>query len=263
MERVRLYGPTYGGFDLDARAQVRAETYGEDLGQNSWLTLDEWRALGEWLAPEPGARVLDVACGSGGPAVHLARERQAEVVGVDASAEAVATATATAESAGSTATFRQADASQPLPFGDGEFDAIVCIDAINHLAGRAAVLADWHRLLRPGGRLAFTDPVVVTGIVTSEELAARSSIGIFLFSLVEEDERLLREAGFALEGREDTTHRVAEVAGRWSDARAARRDALVADEGEETFEGLQAFLSMTHVLAAERRLSRFTFLACR
>jgi hypothetical protein len=41
-EHVQLYDSTYGRFELDARQQVRVETYGEDLGQNSWLTTDEW-----------------------------------------------------------------------------------------------------------------------------------------------------------------------------------------------------------------------------
>lgn len=261
MPRVRLYGPTYGRFGLEARAEVRSETYGEDLGQNSWLLVDEWRSLGAWLAPEPGVRVLDVGCGSGGPILFLARERGAEVVGVDANEEAVATAQAAVRD--ERATFVQADGAGPLPFGDAEFDAVVCIDALNHLPDRASVLAEWHRALRPGGRLAFTDPVVVTGLVSNEELAARSSIGFFLFSTLAEDERLVRDAGFELESADDTTGRVAEVAGRWHDGRAARRDSLAADEGEETFDGLQRFLAVTHRLAAERRLSRYTFRATR
>ena len=37
---TRLYDRTYAGFELDARQQVRLETYGEDFGQNSWLTPD-------------------------------------------------------------------------------------------------------------------------------------------------------------------------------------------------------------------------------
>ena len=71
----------------------------------------------------------------------------------------------------------RADASRPLPFVDGAFDAISCIDALNHLPGRPAVFADWARLLAPGGRLLFTDPVTVTGLVGAEELAigARSA----------------------------------------------------------------------------------------
>ena len=64
---------------------------------------------------------------------------------------------------GGGATFLVADANAALPFADGSFDGVVCVDAVNHLRDRAAVLREWRRVLRPGGRAVFTDPVVVTG----------------------------------------------------------------------------------------------------
>jgi SAM-dependent methyltransferase len=264
-EHVRLYDATYGEFDLDARRRVRLETYGEDLGQNGWLTAEEWRTVTEWLALGEGASVLDVACGSGGPAVELARRTGAAVVGVDVNEHAVETAVELARRAGlgSAARFVQADAARPLPFGDGSFDAVVCIDAINHLPDRRAVLADWFRVLRPGGSLLFADPVVVTGLVSSEEIAIRSSIGFFLFSAPGRNERLLEEAGFEVVACDDTTDDVAEVARRWRAARESHRAALIDDEGEETFAGMQRFLAVAHALASERRLSRHTVRARR
>lgn len=260
---VPFYDRTYGGFQLGAREQVRQETYGEDLGQNSWLTAEEWRTFAEWLGVVEGARVLDVCCGSGGPALYLARRFGAQVTGIDVNPEGIATAVRQAEQQGLAAATRfvAADASRPLPLDDGQFDAIICIDAINHLRDRVGVLGDWHRLLAPGGRLLFTDPIVVTGLLSSEEMAVRSSIGYFLFAPLGEDERLLQAAGFELLRQEDTTPRVADVAKRWVEARARHRDALIEDEGAETFEGTQRFLTIVYTLAGERRLSRYAFLA--
>ena len=57
------------------------------------------------------------------------------------------------------------------------------------------------------------------------------------------------------------TANAAEVALRWHDARARHREALVAREGEANFDGLQRFLSCTHTLSVERRLSRYAYLA--
>jgi hypothetical protein len=51
------------------------------------------------------------------------------------------------------------------------------------------------------------------------------------------------------------------VSARWRDARARRREALVAIEGEGAFEGLQRFLDAVCTLSRERRLSRFAYLA--
>ena len=258
-----FYSRTYGGFQLEARERVRRETYGEDLGQNSWLTADEWREIAAWLGVVEGSEVLDVGCGSGGPLLYLARTFGARVTGTDRNAEAIATAAQLADQQGLGAQTRfvAADAGQPLPLDAAQFDAVVCIDAINHLPGRLAVLRDWHRLLKPGGRVLFTDPVVVTGLISNEEVAGRSSIGYFLFAPPGEDERLLLEAGFELLRREDTTQCVADVAQRWLDARVRYRDELVEDEGPDTYEGTQRFLTVVHTLASEGRLSRHTYLA--
>jgi ubiquinone/menaquinone biosynthesis C-methylase UbiE len=259
---VPFYDRTYGRFQLGAREQVRRETYGEDLGQNSWLTVEEWRTFAGWLGMVEGSQVLDVACGSGGPALYLARTFGARVTGVDQNSEAIHTAARLAEqqSVAASARFETADASRPLPFDDATFDAIVCIDAINHLPGRSGVLGDWHRLLKPGGRVLFTDPITVTGLISNEEVAVRSSIGYFIFTPPGEDERLLRAAGFEVLRQEDTTPRVAAVAKRWHDARIRYRTELVEDEGQETFEATQRFLSVVYTLAHERRLSRYAFL---
>jgi hypothetical protein len=102
--------------------------------------------------------------------------------------------------------------------------------------------------------------VVVTGLVSNEELAERSSIGIFVFAPPGAYERLIQEAGFNLLQVEDVTENAAIVSKRWHDARAEDRKALVRIEGEERFEGLQRFFDMVHRVSSERRLSRFAYL---
>ena len=107
----------------------------------------------------------------------------------------------------------------PLPFGDGSFDGLVCIDSMNHFPDRAAVFREWCRVLRPGRRALFTDPVVITGPVTNDELALRSSIGLFLFVPPGVNERLIEQAGLRLVRQEDVSAGAAIVAGRWRDSR--------------------------------------------
>jgi SAM-dependent methyltransferase len=190
--------------------------------------------------------------------LHLAKRTQCRVTGVDVNANAIATAE---QSASERVRFRLADANAPLPFDAGSFDALLCIDSMNHFPDRLAVLRDWHRVLRPGARALFTDPVVITGPVTNDELALRSSIGLFLFTPPGVNERLIAEAGFLLLDRHDVTETAALVSGRWHDARQRHRDALLKIEGAARFMGLQAFFAAVHRLTSERRLSRFVYLA--
>ncbi|HEX6790611.1 MAG TPA: class I SAM-dependent methyltransferase, partial [Candidatus Krumholzibacteria bacterium] len=97
--------------------------------------------------------------------------------------------------------------------------------------------------------------------VTNDDLALRSSIGLFVFMPPLVTERFLDDAGLRLVRQEDATENIVLTSGRWHDARAARRDDLLGIEGEERFEGLQRFFAAVHRLTSERRLSRFMYLA--
>ncbi|MFW6192958.1 MAG: class I SAM-dependent methyltransferase [Gemmatimonadota bacterium] len=260
-ETVDLYGTSYGAFATELYAEVRREAFGEDLGQNGWLTAEEQDLFLEWLALDAGDRLLDVACGSGGPTLRIARRTGATVVGLDVHEQGIEAARAQAREAGieDRADFRVADASRPLPFNDEAFVGLVCVDAVNHLADRASVLADWRRVLAPRGGLVYTDPIVVTGALTDGEMRVRSSIGPYLFVPEGYNEALLEEAGFELLAVEDRTANMARIARRWREARADREGDLREVEGEETFEGQQRFLGTTARLAEEGRLSRFVY----
>jgi len=260
---VDLYNNVYADFASDAETAVRQATYGEDLGQTSWLTAQEWLEFADQLAIMPGAEVLEVGSGSGGPAVYWALVRGCRVTGVDLNEHGVRNALRLAAARGMAerAHFQAVDASQPLPFPEATFDAVVSNDAMCHLGQRVSVLQDWYRVLRPGGRVLFTDAMVLTGIVSHEELAIRSSIGFYLFVPPGENERLLREAGFARLRVQDVTENAAEVSRRWHEARAQHREALVAREGQANFDGLQRFLRCVNTLSVERRLSRYAYLA--
>ena len=263
MKDPSFYDGHYSELATDLQVAVRRETYDEDLGQASWITLAEARGFFHALGLGSGRRALEVACGSGGITCRMAQETGAACTGVDINTFGIEAAQLRAQGLGlaDQVAFRIADASRPLPFPDESFDAVFCNDSINHFPGRPAVLRDWLRVLRPGGRLLYTDPIVVTGQLSNEEVRQRSAIGYFLFTPPGVNERLLAEAGFAVREVRDVTESVARVSARWRHAREARRAGLIPAEGAEAFEALQRFLESVHVLAAERRLSRFMYLA--
>ena len=262
---VDHYGATYEQFAAQVYAEIRAQAFGEDIGQTGWLTADEHDMFLSWLKLDRSNRLLDVACGSGGPSLRAARLTHCRVHGIDIHEEAVRTARSQAEQASLTeeAKFQQVDASKPLPFSDATFDAVICVDAINHLPDRVQTLREWERVLKPEGRVVFTDPIVITGPLSNAEIALRSSIGFFLFVPSEFDEELLVKAGFELVEKEDRTENMACVAKKWRVAREARADDLRRLEGDETFEGQQRFFDVAARLAEERRLSRLALCARR
>lgn len=260
---VPLYTSAYAGYGI--REQVRLLTYGDDLGQSGWVTADELDHFAGWLALGGDSRLLDVGCGTGGPALRLAERTGASVVGIDLLEEGVATATQLAQERGlaDRARFVRTDAGGPLPFADGSFDSVVSIDVMCHLPDRREILREWHRVTTPGAGILFTDPTIVTGLVTDSEIADRSAVGIYVFSAEPVNEAILADVGFEIERREDLTENMSAMACRWHDARERFRDDLITDEGLSTFGGIQRFLTACHVLARERRLSRYAYLARR
>jgi ubiquinone/menaquinone biosynthesis C-methylase UbiE len=125
----------------ELNAAVRAEAFGEDIGQFSWTTADEHRRFQAELRVGSDSRVLEVASGSGGPALFLVRSTGCRLVGIDIHEGGIEAATAAAPESGlaEKASFQFHDAQVPLPFPDASFDAVPCIDSMNHLFDRDAV----------------------------------------------------------------------------------------------------------------------------
>ena len=261
-KRIDLFDSTYGHFTEQVLDAIRKETYGNDIGQNSWMTVDEYDRFIDLINLGPDDHALEVASGSGGPALYLATRIGCRVTGIDANENGINTAIQSAQKSNlaNRVNFKMADANARLPFDDNSVDAILCIDSMNHFPDRADVFQEWCRVLRPGRRAVFTDPVVVTGAVTNDELAMRSSIGLFLFVPTGINEQLIQQAGLHLVQQEDVTENAASISARWHMARERYKESLSQIEGQERFEGLQQFFAAVHRLTSERRLSRIMYL---
>jgi len=148
-----------------------------------------------------GARVLDVGCGIGGPALHLAGPLGCVVEGVTLSAAQAARANEKAAAAGvaDRAHFHQRDA-LANGFPDGSFDAVWALESLMHIADRTAFFAEAMRVLRPGGVLAIGTWSVRDGELNAEEHKVVDQIlrhqVMPSFSSLEEHERLAVAAGF-------------------------------------------------------------------
>jgi SAM-dependent methyltransferase len=263
--RFEFYGAHFRRFGSELAAELRREIYGEDLGQTGWRTAAEQTEIAALLRLGPDTHLLDVACGSGGPSLAFVDRTGCRVTGLDVEPAAIAQAKAQAHArgfAGSTH-FRVVDCGGRLPMADGALDAVLCVDAINHLPDRFGTLREWARLLRPAGRLLFTDPVMVTGAVDKTELDARAALGFYLFVPPGLNEEAIAAAGLVLLRREDRSAATAEIAARWHAARARHAPTLEREEGADWFARRQQFLATTAALARSRRLSRILYLTAK
>ena len=262
--KVDLYDGEYGNYESDVYRQVRSETYGVDFGQTSWVTTEESAQIPGLLELTSNSAVLEIGCGSGVYALHVAQTTGCSVTGLDINALGIHNANQLASDSGMLrqVRFEVCDVSKSLPFADESFEAVFSNDVLCHIPGRPSLLAEMYRVLKPGvGRMLFSDALIIGGILSHDEIAARSSIGYYWFSPPGENERFILEAGFTALKVMDTTEHAACIAGRWHEARQKHKERLLAIEGEQKYTGLQRFLSCVQSLTEERRLLRLLYQA--
>jgi len=165
-----------------------------------------WAAhLVQTANPRPGERVLDVACGTGVVARHIAPRigSQGRIAGLDLNPHMLTVARAAAGREGLAIEWHEGRAEE-LPFPDGGFDLVMCQFALMFFADRHAALAEMHRVLAGDGRLALSvwqglarHPFYQTlDEVIEKHLGTSSLRDIFILGDAGELRTLLSDAGF-------------------------------------------------------------------
>jgi tocopherol O-methyltransferase len=110
--------------------------------------------------------VLDAGCGVGGTALFVAGAYDCQVIGLNLNEMQlrIAAQRAVERGLGRRATFQVCDCSEALPITDESVDVILNIESACHYSNRKRFLAECGRVLRPGGRLAATDPMAADGL---------------------------------------------------------------------------------------------------
>jgi len=143
-----------------------------DAGEKHLAALDHFHVRGPAASAElaemagvtSGERVLDAGSGLGGPSRFLARTLNCQVVGIDITPDFVALAAHLAARAGLSADvqYEVGDISR-LSIADASFDLVWSEHVLMNLRDREAPYREFHRILRPGGRFAFYEPIAVEG----------------------------------------------------------------------------------------------------
>jgi len=175
---------------LQAGGLLRASACAVLLGEHYHLGgAEDTRRMADLLKISAADRVLDLACYVGGPARQLAREYGCQVVGLDISEDCIAIAQRLTELCGldDKARFICCNA-ETVPMPDGSFTVAW---SQGSFPSDLSWLKEMHRLLVPGGRIAFT------GLIHRSNLSDSSHCSL------DEAQRRVTELGFRVIGAED------------------------------------------------------------
>lgn len=192
-----VYGATPNSPTLRRLWHEHAEglDFPEDFGHISFVTLAQLRRMATELRVGSGDTLVDLGCGRGGPALWMASETGARLIGVDFSTVAV-------EHAAARALELNLDAQARFVVGTfadtgleaGSADGAMSEDAIQYAPDKRAAIAEAARILRRGARLVFTAFELEPGRATG--------LPVFGADPVDDYRPLLTEAGLSVEAYE-------------------------------------------------------------
>ena len=215
------------------RARVSAYAPGEFVGQESFMTAAEIRALAVQAGIGPGVTVLDLCCGVAGPGRFVTRELGCAYLGVDASASAVEIARRRA----SDLPCRFATTHVP-PLPGGSFDVVLLLETMLAFEDKDTLVREIAAALRPGGRLAFT---LEEGppLTTAERAAMPDAETVWLIPL-DEVATTLERAGLIVTWHEDHSDAHLATARALAAAFAADAGQIAAQIGRRALDDLLA-----------------------
>ena len=192
-----------------ARGAVDGPLAADDLfpfDQDHYGGLGAVDALARRAGITAGSRVLDICAGLGGPARFLASRRGCRVVGVELNPGRAAGMARLTRRVGLHGLVRvvRGDATA-LPFAGGRFDACVSQEGLLHVSDKQAVLAEAHRVLAAGGRLAFSDWVARPALGDLERARLRDWMAAVTLQSLDGYRALLGRIGFHAVEAEDLT----------------------------------------------------------
>jgi len=163
-------------------------------------------ALAERARIGKGSRIADFCAGLGGPARYFAHRYGADVIGVELTPARVKGAGELTRLVGLQNSVRVIEGNvMDAPLPDGSMDAVVSQEALLHVPDKGRALAEAFRILKPGGRIAFTDWVAHRPLSEADkELMWQGMAVADLYDLPAYVE-LIEKAGFAVDSVEDLT----------------------------------------------------------
>ena len=213
---------------------------------------------------DAGCHVLDVAAGMGGPARYLAHNYGCRVTGIDLTESRVAGARRLTELTGLSdrVSFRAANALDN-PFGDETFDVVIGQEAWCHIPDKARLIGECVRVVKSGGRLAFTDILEGRGLSPEDRAELAQGMGYADLASLADYRALLEAAGCVVEEAEDLSARWAVILRQRLEMYRGLEGQTVARFGQATFDRWDRIYSLFVEVIEQGQLGGGRFLARR
>ena len=232
----------YGDFSGGAR----------DLADATMALTERMRLAAE---PRAGDRVLDVGCGTGAPACHLASVCDVRVTGISTSDVGVAESRRRADALGlgEKVRFERRDGTDN-GFGDASFDVCWVLESSHLMRDRTALIRECARSLRRGGRLVLCDIVLGRPLDFDDVRRLRGPLGLLRtvfgdarMEALDRYSELMADAGLRVSLQLDLTAATRPTFGAWRANARARRSIVSGLIGDD---GWRAFVEACDVLEA-------------
>jgi len=174
----------------------------------------EEQGMADKLGVGPGKKVLDVGCGRGRVAHHVASHTGAKVVGINIDKTQLGMARNYAKATGllgEKLDFVEGNYNNPLPFEDQSFDALYHVQALTYAQDLPTLFKEMHRVLKPGAKISFLDwfqlPAYNASDVHHQKLLreTKAVIGAVYTPTPLEYEQMLKAAGFTVLSSEEAS----------------------------------------------------------
>jgi sarcosine/dimethylglycine N-methyltransferase len=208
-----------------------------DFDQDHYGGLAAVDALARLAGIHASTRVLDLCAGLGGPARFVASRRGCSVVAVELNAGRATGAARLTRLVGLDKRVRvvRSDA-LALPFRAGRFEAVISQEALLHIGDKAGVLREVHRVLAPGGRLAFSDWIARPSLGDGERRRLSEWMAAVTLQTLDGYRALVGATGFRAVAAEDLTDEWRTILRERLQMFRAMREDTVARLGETRYE---------------------------
>ncbi len=232
---IERFDRSYQRGQTDTMRAIERAVCGCDYGGTSWTTRQEAELLSELLALGPGAALLEVGAGSGWPALYMASTSGCDATLVDLPLEGIRIASkrSSADKPAGRLGFAVGDGSA-LPFPEAMFDAVCHSDVLCCLPAKGAVLRECRRVIRQGGKMAFSVIFIADG-VSSASVAAAIALGPPYIGAECGYPEMLATSGWKMTGRFDLSSEFAQSTERLLNEWSSNKSRVIPLVGEQEF----------------------------